>query len=696
MNDPTSSHPNLRNFARRAWAAAFQGWDDAPLSRAASWSLVLVLVGVSSFAVWSSLSTSRLGQRAIESSLLSDHYAAATLAVAAEESLERKYRLEPGPQVRQRYQRAAADLMTAMGLVRRDGFPEDRVIVDRVLAAHGPYLDAIARMFDAVDRGDTAQVLRIDGSEVDPKFDLIAQLVDKAASEHHDLALRALEDLRARQSFNARATPVVFLIGLALVALFAGVLRRTRLQLDHQREQAVHDSLHDALTGLPNRTLLADRFEQALRAGRRDGSITGLLLIDLDRFKEVNDTLGHHCGDQLLVQIGTRLAEALRDVDTVARLGGDEFAVLLPAVDGLAGAIGVADRLRTALAVSFELEGVQLDVEASIGVVVSGEHGDDPATLLQRADVAMYAAKQQGRGVSAYNHDTDRHSPARLALLGELRRGMARGELFLHYQPKISLSTGAVTGVEALARWRHPERGLVPPDEFIPFAEHTGLIGPLTRCVLDIALAQVKAWSDAGHRIPVAVNISARNLLDDQLVRQVTELLTRHQLPADMLELEVTESAIMLEPKRAQAILRQLHALGIRISIDDFGAGYTSLAQLKNLPVSELKIDKSFVLTMRSDRENALIVRSIVDLGHNLGLSVVAEGVETADAANTLTGYHCDLAQGYHLCRPVPAEAFFDWHCRRLHEAASASPLAPAKPPPSPHVGDAWTVAQAA
>jgi EAL domain-containing protein (putative c-di-GMP-specific phosphodiesterase class I) len=253
----------------------------------------------------------------------------------------------------------------------------------------------------------------------------------------------------------------------------------------------------------------------------------------------------------------------------------------------------------------------------------------------------------------------------RLPLLGELRRGIDRSELFLHYQPKVSLSSGKVIGVEALVRWQHPERGVVRPDEFIPYAEHTGLIGSLTRYVLDISLAQVKVWADAGHCIPVAVNLSARNLLDDSLVSHITQLLAHHNLSAQMLELEVTESAIMLDPPRAHSMLSQLHALGIRIAIDDFGAGYTSLAQLKNLPIDELKIDKSFVLTMQSDPSNALIVKSVIDLGHNLGMSVVAEGVETADALNVLTGYRCDIAQGYHLLRPQSAEDFLCWFCER-------------------------------
>jgi diguanylate cyclase (GGDEF)-like protein len=672
MKNVQPGHPASGASAVQVKVAVSPSIGEATLSRVATYGLVTVLLTFSGFSLWSSVSTSQLGKDAIASSLLSDHYTTAAAAVAAEESLERKYRLEPRPAVRVRYEAAVAQLAASLVLVRRDGNSDDRFIHDQVLKLHTPYLISINRMFDAVDRGDTSEVIRIDTDEVDPLFSAIEDLVDKASNQHHAQAIRALEDLRARETFNTVAVPVVFFVGLILVGIFSKVLHRTRKLLNRQRDEALHDSFHDALTGLPNRSLLADRFEQALRTGRRNGSITGLLLIDLDRFKEVNDTLGHHYGDRLLAQIGTRLVGAKREIDTIARLGGDEFAVLLPVVEGLNGALEVANRLREIMSATFELDGIELEVEASIGVVISGEHGEDPATLMLRADVAMYVAKKQNLGVSVYDPGTDQHSPERLALLGQLRRGIEIGELFLHYQPKVCLRTGQVTGVEALVRWQHPERGLVCPDEFIPLAEHTGLIGPLTQCVLSMALAQVKAWVDAGHHIPVAVNVSARNLLNDQLVDQITHLLAIHRLPAEMLVIEVTESAIMLDPARARGILRRLHALGIRIAIDDFGAGYTSLAQLKHLPVSELKIDTSFVMTMHSEQANALIVRSVIELGHNLGLSVVAEGVETAEVLSDLTGYCCDVAQGYHLCRPQTAGDFLRWYSERANLPAIA------------------------
>lgn len=664
-NLPPSSSEHPADFANIIPVPKLSRWSNIIPSRWARHGLVAVLLAISGFAVWSSVTTGRLGQQAIASSVLSDNYSSAATAVAAAESLERKYRLEPSPKVRHLYDDVVADLTTALARIYHSGSHEDRVLVDYVREAQSPYLESINRMFDAVDHGDDAEVLRIDNEEVDPRFEKIEKTVLQASAEHHQDSIVALEKLRTREAFNANSTPIVFIAGLLLVGLFSQVLRRTRVELDSQRKHALHASLHDKLTGLANRTLLADRFEQALRLGRRHGSTTGLLLIDLDRFKEVNDTLGHYYGDRLLDQIGKRLVSEAREIDTVARLGGDEFAILLPTVEGLDGAMKAAARLRTAITASFEIDGIDLDVEASFGLVVSGIHGDDPSTLMQRADIAMYAAKKQGKGILAYDLGSDRRSPERLAMLGELRRGLDRGELFLDYQPKVSLSTGKVTGVEALVRWQHPVRGLVRPDEFIPFAELTGIIGSLTQYVLNLALCQVRTWADVGISVPVAVNISARNLLDDKLVHQIVDLLERYKLNPNMLVLEVTESAIMLDSNAAREVLMQLHAMGIRIAIDDFGAGYTSLAQLKDLPISELKIDKSFVLAMQSDQANELIVRSVVDLGHNLGMSVIAEGVETADVLDALSIYHCDTAQGFHLCRPVSADAFMQWYEER-------------------------------
>jgi len=659
----------MRAKPGRFYATAQDFLTSSFLAKASSAGLLVVVAGVSAFSMWSAASTRHVAERAIASSTLSDHYDAAATAIAAEESLERKYRLEPGPDVRRHFDQAAKDMQSAMERVRQVGPPADQALASQVASLYVPYRQAIDRMFDAADRGDGARVLSIDQDEVDPRFDAMAHLIDTAAASHHAASLADLAAMKQREAFNARATPAAFLVGFVLVLLLSTVLLRTRAQLEQQRTKAVHDALHDALTRLPNRTLLARRLEQAVHANAGSASTTALLLIDLDRFKEVNDTLGHHVGDQLLGQIGPRLAKVLQDDDTVARLGGDEFAVLLPDADGLDGALRAARRLREALSGAFCVDGVELDIDASVGVAVSGLHGDDAQTLLQRADIAMYVAKHQKRGVAAYDPVHDDHSPERLSLLGELRRGLERGELFLQYQPKVDLATGNLAGVEALVRWQHPERGLVPPDDFIPLAEHTGLIGLLTMSVMRMALAQARAWSDSGFRIPVAVNISARNLSDESFADKVQALLDEYGVAAELLGVELTESATMLEPEQAACILDRLHAMGVRMAIDDFGAGYTSLAHLKNLPIRELKIDKSFILSMHRSPETAMIVKSMIELGHNLAMTVVAEGIETPQAMETLAALGCDIGQGYHLCRPAAPAALIQRYGRSAVDA---------------------------
>jgi diguanylate cyclase (GGDEF)-like protein len=385
------------------------------------------------------------------------------------------------------------------------------------------------------------------------------------------------------------------------------------------------------------------------------------MVLDVDRFKEVNDTLGHRYGDDLLRDVAGRLGAVLREADTVARLAGDEFAVLLPGVGAERGR-DLANRMLRELHRSFLLGDVTVDIEISIGVAVAPEHGDAVDDLMRHADLAMHAAKDTKTGIVMYDPNTLVQQPTRLLLLGELRRALDReGELALHYQPKVGLHLGQLCGVEALVRWNHPERGSVPPAEFIPVAESTGLINKLTVHVLDMALAQVRAWLDAGREIPVAVNVSARCLLDTEMLGRIRDMLVRHGVPARLLRLEVTETAVMVNPTLAMETLTGLHDLGVRLSIDDYGTGYSSMAYLKRLPVDELKVDRSFVLNMTSNDNDAILVRSAIDLGHNLGLAVVAEGVEGADHVAALRDLGCDVAQGYHFARPMPPEQFAQW-----------------------------------
>jgi diguanylate cyclase (GGDEF)-like protein/PAS domain S-box-containing protein len=427
------------------------------------------------------------------------------------------------------------------------------------------------------------------------------------------------------------------------------------------QDQLKFQAMHDALTGLPNRTLFGDRLSQALLAARRSSESVGVLLLDLDRFKEVNDTLGHHHGDLVLQQIGRRFLDTLRESDTVARLGGDEFAIVLAGADE-PGAIASALKILDSLAVPFRLEGQDYYLSASIGIVMFPSHGDDIATLLRRADVAMYGAKRSSAGYSVYSPETDPNSQERLSISSGLRGAIEQGQLVLRYQPKIHLDRSCADHVEALVRWQHPEHGLIPPDQFIPLAEQTGLISSLTRWVVREAVRQARAWRNEGLDIEIAVNFSTRNLHDPEMVGFVRDTLIEHNIAPAQLLVEITESSLMSEPARAHQTVKGLRELGVHVAVDDFGTGYSSLSYLHQLHVDEIKIDRSFVRRLTEDDEGAsIIVRSVIDLGHNLGLLVVAEGVETEETFTRLLEWHCDIAQGYHVARPMSPDEFSSW-----------------------------------
>jgi diguanylate cyclase (GGDEF)-like protein/PAS domain S-box-containing protein len=421
-----------------------------------------------------------------------------------------------------------------------------------------------------------------------------------------------------------------------------------------QAELNEHQALHDPLTGLANRTLFRDRIDQAVRARRMVGNRAAVLVMDLDGFKEINDSLGHAAGDELLVELGRRLRETLRGSDTVARLGGDEFGVLLPEATVPEDVLTAVERIRAAIERPVVVQGLPLSLEASIGIALYPDAGDDVDTLVRCADGAMYHAKREKLGSAFYDADCIPHGTKRLTIVGELRRALDQRELILHYQPKALLSDGEIRSVEALIRWHHPDRGLVAPDEFIPIAHQTGLIKPLTLYVIDEALRQCRAWQDEGVRLAIAVNLSPRSLVDPDFPAQVAGLLERWSIEPTLLEFEITESSMLADPARTKQILEQLAEMKIRLSIDDFGTGYSSLAYLKRLPVSEIKIDRSFVMNMDNDEDDAIIVRSTIDLGRNLGLDVVAEGVETAETWDLLASLGCTAAQGDYLGRPVP------------------------------------------
>ncbi len=461
---------------------------------------------------------------------------------------------------------------------------------------------------------------------------------------------------------GGRATVGPVAVGLAAATLVAAALRTqvafTQVsRFGDLRRQATTDDL----TALPNRRGFRADVTQAL-----DGDGAGshaLLLLDLDKFKEVNDSLGHASGDELLVEAGRRLTGQLRSGDLLGRLGGDEFALLVRDVDE-AGALAVAARLRSALVAPLVLQGISLRTDASIGIALHPQHGNDLDLLLQRADIAMYRAKAARTGACLYTTAADGGS-ARLRELEELRTALVDGQLVLHYQPKVDLPGGAVLGVEALVRWQHPVRGLLYPDSFLALVEDAGLMRQLTRAVLVLALDQAQRWLAHGRRLRIAVNLSASSLVDAELPSEVAHMLRVRDLPSNVLQLEITEEFLMVDRDRARQILQELRELGIQIAVDDFGTGYSSLSYLRELPVDELKLDRSFVLPMGGDQRAAALVASVVDLAHSLGLRIVAEGVEDAGALDALTGYGCDEAQGFHLSRPLPGDELEAWLGRR-------------------------------
>jgi len=434
--------------------------------------------------------------------------------------------------------------------------------------------------------------------------------------------------------------------------------------VDHLRRQAAeneHLALHDRLTGLPNRALFQEAVRQAVGAAKREMNSTAVMLMDLDRFKEVNDTLGHHYGDLLLQEVAHRIRACLRESDMVSRLGGDEFAILLPVVVDSDAAVVTARKVLEELHQPVSLEEINVEIGASIGIALYPHDGDDADSLLQRADVAMYLAKDSHTGCEVYSNEKDGYSIDRLGLVAELRGALENEDLTLLYQPKADLRTGRVLGFEALMRWMHPTRGFISPDDFVHIAEHAGLIRSLTTFALNSALRHCATWTHDGLSLHVSVNISARSMLDVSFPDEIARLLARWDVAPELLQLEINESSIMADPERSGEIFVRLSGMGVRLAIDNFGRGSSSLSHIKRLPVHEIKIDRSFILGMQEDENDAVIVQSIVDLGHTLGMNVVAEGVESREILDALVSLGCDVAQGFYLARPLPPERLMEW-----------------------------------
>ncbi len=566
------------------------------------------------------------------------------------------------------------------------------------LALRPALIDAVAR--SSFDGSDRARTVTLDGTDY---MTLVS--TESSTGDGRVVAILQRELAAALQPFNQLQTQLLAISACALLlaigsslliarsiarplqslSAFArriaagdygaspGIRRQDEIgdlatAFDHMREritdreQRILDlAYRDALTGLPNRALFADRLHQAIATSRRLQRPLTVVMMDLDRFKVVNDSLGHQGGDQLLIEVAKRLQGVLpRESDTLARMGGDEFAVLLP-TDGARDVMVVVRKLLQSLDAPISIDGHLVDAHASAGVATFPEHGDDLITLLRHADSAMYIAKRHNTGVAIFDPRYDEDSRERLSLMSELRQAVERDELVLYYQPKVDLAAPDKLQAECLVRWVHAMRGFVSPDEFIPFAEQTGYISLITEWVIRHALVQLRAWHDAGHDIDLSINISTRDLVDAHFPDRLAAELAASGCSASWIVLEITETSLLDDRGHAVTNVDRLHAQGCRISIDDFGTGYSSLAYLKRLRVDELKIDKSFVLNMSTDANDAMIIRSTIDLGHNMGLKVVAEGVETHAVLQQLRTMGCDVAQGYLMSRPLPAHALTKW-----------------------------------
>jgi diguanylate cyclase (GGDEF)-like protein len=529
-------------------------------------------------------------------------------------------------------------------------------VQQRVSSLLERYDYAVALELSALRNGDAPAALALDRQRVDPTFDQI----NRALSH----AIVATEARRADGEQDAILAARLIVIFAALGMLIAvGLFARARRREGERGFEADHDDL----TGLLNRRGFFACLRETI-AGR--SSRVAVLLLDLDGFKEINDTLGHASGDELLRQIGARLRGTLRERDEIARLGGDEFAVLVDAPrtrNGDVNAIG--RRVHETLTAPFEVAGLSLQVRASVGVALFPEHGESADELLRLADIAMYQAKQNRTGLSVYHSSADPRGGQALQLSSELERALAEAEFVVHYQPKANVHTGAVTGVEALVRWQHPERGLLAPEAFVPIAERNGLIRGLTLHVVRTALAQQSSWLAEGIDVQLAVNLSVANLLDTDLPRDIASILDDLGVHPSRLKLEITESYLVTDPTLIHGNIEQLCGHGVGLALDDFGTGYSSLTHLRRLPIDEIKIDRSFIQDLDTDSDDAAIVQSTIDLAHSLNLTVVAEGVETELTWNRLREFGCDQAQGYYLARPMPAPQLTGWLLTRAAPA---------------------------
>jgi diguanylate cyclase (GGDEF)-like protein len=602
-------------------------------------------------------------------------FAEARIAIATEEVNLRHYQVEPSVAVKQRFDRVADTAGETLAAIASSADPQARRDALRLQDEQIAYR-ALADRLIAMVADSNPEHLQLDRLEVTPAFYILQNDVNEVSRSYHDYAQRQVSALRRTQLRLLVGTSVGFGAGLLLVGMILRMVLGHQRRLVEQAAESRHLALHDPLTGLPNRALFTQRLGAALDVAAAHNHHAAVMVIDLDGFKAVNDTLGHHAGDRVLVEAGRRLSAGVGRHGVVARLGGDEFAVLLPHVPGLAPAAELAEQLVSELRRDFELDDRPAAISGSVGVALGPLHGIGDE-LFRHADAAMYRAKGSGGGVAVYDTELDTElSSDRMEIFAELRglldTGDPEGQLLLYYQPQVRLADGEITSIEALARWQHPVRGLLQPDGFLPAAERGGLEIRLTYHLLGLAVRQAAEWLATGSPRRVAVNVSPRSVTDADFVTRVLGALDEAGLPADLLSLELTETSYMADPARAVHALHRVREAGVTVSVDDFGIGFSSLAQLRLVPADELKIDRTFVRDLTDGTPDAVMVRSAVDLGHNLGLNVVGEGVEDLTTLRHLRMMSCDYAQGYALSRPVPADQL-DQACRRARAAALAA-----------------------
>jgi diguanylate cyclase (GGDEF)-like protein len=620
--------------------------------------LAAVLLALAGYVIQGTVHTTRATEQQSHALVVDSLFSEARIAIAMQEVNLRHYQVEPSVAVQRRFTqvaRTAADTLTQIadgdtGQARADAL--------RLRGEQLAYQELAERLLAMIADSDPAHI-RLDRLEVTPAFYTLQDDIDQVARSYHDDAQLQVAALRRTQVRLLIGTSVGFGVGLALVGMILQLVLSHQRRLVEQAAASRHLALHDPLTGLPNRTLFGQRLQSAITGlDATGGHQVALMVIDLNGFKAVNDTLGHHAGDLVLHESGRRLAASVGADGVVARLGGDEFAVLLPRVPSVPAAVELAERLVAELRRDFLLDEGPAAISGSLGIALGPLHGAGDE-LFRHADAAMYRAKGNGGGVAVYDAAADAETPDRMQLFADLRAlldsGDPGGQLRLYYQPQVRLSDAVVTAAEALVRWEHPARGLLPPATFLPVAESRGLEIRLTDHLLGLAVRQAAGWWRSGRPLRVAVNVSPGCLVDAGFVGRVLSAVTDAGLPPSLLCLELTETSIMADPERAVRALHEIREHGITVSVDDFGTGFSSLAQLRRVPADELKIDRTFVRDLTPGTPDAVMVRSAIDLGHNLGLSVVAEGVEDLAALLRLREMACEYAQGYALSLPVPA-----------------------------------------